>query len=95
MERHQKIATVIAAAIFAILSIRDGIDLALSDGLLLLMGLLPIVLYRWIAYFSSFGFPEVFAKDYGTENHPAPYAFFFWLLFLLLCLALLFGWQFQ
>ena len=91
MERHQQIAVLVASVVFAILTLRNGFDASIEDGALLLISLVPIMFYRLIAYFSGFGFPEVFAKDYGSENHPGPYAFFFWILFLILCLLLLFS----
>jgi hypothetical protein len=91
MERHQQIAVLIAGIVFSILTLRNGFDASIDEGVLLLISLVPILFYRLIAYLSGFGFPEVFAKDYGSENHSGPYAFFFWVLFLIVCLLLLFS----
>ena len=83
LDRHQKIA--IGLYLFTTLYVftRDDFDRALEQSFALLILLLPIIYYRFIAYYAGFGFPEVFAKDYGGENHPGPYAILFWIIFLL------------
>ena len=93
LERHQWIAVLIAFSVTAILWARDGQDRALAGGMVLLASLVPILFYRLLAWLAGFGFPEVFAKDYGSGNHPAPYAVFFWLLFLIVAAFLLFDWR--
>ena len=93
LERHQKIAIILFIAVAAFLLMRDGTDKALAGCLGLFATLLPIIFYRTIAYFAGFGFPEVFAKDYGSENHPGPYAFFFWVIFLLVAAVVVFEWS--
>ncbi|MEW8028701.1 MAG: hypothetical protein AB2806_13315 [Candidatus Thiodiazotropha sp.] len=48
---------------------------------------------RIIAFFSGFVFPEYFAKDFKSENHPGLYAHFFWILYLIACALIVFDWQ--
>ena len=93
MERHQLIALIIACAVFFFVWFRDGLDTALREGVVLLIVLLLIMFYRVIRYFAGFGFPEFFAADYGSANHPGPYAFFFWLVFVIVCLFMVFDWS--
>lgn len=92
-ERHQKIALGLFLAVAIALFFRDDFDKALARSLILCAALLPILFYRLIAYFAGFGFPEVFAKDYGSENHPGSYALFFWIVYLLVCAILIFEWS--
>jgi hypothetical protein len=68
-------------------------DEALAGIIILLIFLLHILFYRIIAFFSGFGFPEYFARDFKSENHPGPYAFFFWIIFLIGCLFIIFDWR--
>lgn len=82
IERHQLIATLIFLAVSAVIGLREGVEPMLRQGTVLLALLLPILFYRLLAWLSSFGFPEYFARDFGSENHPGPYAVFFWLVFL-------------
>ena len=94
-ERHQQIAVAIFAAVSLWVLWRDGWgDQTLGRILLMLVTLIPIMLYRLIAWLSSFGWPEWLAWDFGSENHPAPYAFFFWMLFLITCAYQIFQWSF-
>ncbi|MDJ0805585.1 MAG: hypothetical protein QNJ78_02010 [Gammaproteobacteria bacterium] len=81
--RHQKVA--IGLYLFTVLYLfaRDDFDRAVEQSLGLFLLLLGIIFYRQLAYLAGFGFPEVFAKDYGSENHPGPYALLFWIIFLL------------
>ena len=92
LERHQKIAIGLYLFTTAYLFARDDFDQALGKSLALLILLLFIIFYRIMADFAGFGFPEVFAKDYGSENHPGPYAFLFWILFLVAWAAVFFEW---
>lgn len=85
LEKHQRIALIIFAAVIGYAYWRDGSQEAFAKGLILLMFLLGILFYRITAFFSGFGFPEYFARDFGSENRPGPYAFFFWLLYLIAC----------
>ena len=64
---------------------RDPEQEALAKGLILLIFLLAILFYKVVAWFSGFGFPEYFARDFGSDNKPGPYAFFFWMLYLIAC----------
>ena len=93
METNKIFATAIWAGVVCVVWVRDGTDAALEKGSLLFALLLPVFFYRIIAWFAGFGFPEVFAKDYGTENNPGPYLVFFWLLFLIACLFIVFAWR--
>lgn len=93
LERHQLIAALIALGATALVWLRDGTEQALAAGTVLLILWLPIVFYRALAWLAGFGFPEIFARDYGSENHPGPYALFFWILFLLAALFILFDWR--
>ena len=90
MERHQLVALIIGLAVFCLVWLRDGLDTALREGVVLLFAFLLIMFYRVIRYFAGFGFPEFLASDYGSANHPGPYAFFFWILFLIVCLFMVF-----
>ena len=95
IERHQWIAAGIFAAVSLLLIARDGWGSeTLGRIMLLLVTLVPIIIYRLIAWLSSFGWPEWFAWDFGSENHPGPYAFFFWMLFLIACAYQVFQWSF-
>ncbi|MBT8422833.1 MAG: hypothetical protein KJP03_06930, partial [Gammaproteobacteria bacterium] len=82
MEKHQRNALLIFVAVLLYMLWRDGRDESLVKALVLFIFLAPILFYRFIAWLASFGFPEYFARDFGGENHPGPYAFFFWLLYL-------------
>ncbi|PVV13331.1 MAG: hypothetical protein B6D77_04570 [gamma proteobacterium symbiont of Ctena orbiculata] len=93
METHKLVAIAIFTCVALYTSIRDGIQDALPVNLILLIFLLPILFYRIIAFFSGFGFPEYFAKDFKSDNHPGPYAFFFWIIYLIACLFILFDWR--
>ncbi|MEN8177905.1 MAG: hypothetical protein ABFS39_04730 [Pseudomonadota bacterium] len=81
-DRHQKIAIGLYLFTVLYLFVRDDFEKALEQSVALFVLLLGIIYYRLIAYFAGFGFPEIFAKDYGSENHPGPYAVLFWILFL-------------
>ncbi len=83
LDRHQKIAIGLYLFTTLYLFVRDDFDKALGQSFALLILLLGIIYYRLIANFAGFGFPEAFARGYRTENHPAPYAVLFWILFLL------------
>ncbi len=93
LENHQKYALLIFAGVVGLIWLLDGKTEAVDDGAILFAFLIPIFAYRIIAFFSGFGFPEFFAKDFGSENNPGPYAFFFWVLYLIACLACIFDWQ--
>lgn len=90
MESHQRNALLIFVAVLLYAVWRDGRDEGLIKGLILFIFLVPIIFYRLVAWLSSFGFPEYFARDFGSDNHPGPYAFFFWLLFLIACAFIVF-----
>jgi hypothetical protein len=81
--RHKFIAISIFLVVTAFVFWRDEPSQALARTLILLVFLLGILLDRLVAFFSGFGFPEYFARDFGSENRPGPYAFFFWMLFLI------------
>ena len=91
LERHQKIATLICLATVALVLFREESEPGLERALLVLVALLPVLFYRLLAWLASFGFPEYFARYFGSRNHPGPYAVFFWLLFLAACLVVLVG----
>jgi len=94
IEKHQFVALLIFAGVSILIFIRDGAgDEALGRVILLFCFLVPLFLYRVVAYFASFGFMEYFASDYGSSNPTGPYAFFFWLLFLIACLFQIFEWS--
>lgn len=82
LDRHQKIALGLFLFTVIYLYARDELDTALGQSLVLFVLLLFIIFYRIIAYFAGFGFPEVFARDYRSANHPGPYALLFWILYL-------------
>ncbi|MCU7813534.1 MAG: hypothetical protein KZQ77_20205 [Candidatus Thiodiazotropha sp. (ex Notomyrtea botanica)] len=93
MERHKLIALTIFLFVSLYLGVRDGFEEAVAQQLILAVLLIPIFFYRVVAFFSGFGFPEYFARDFKSENHPGPYAIFFWLLFLITCLFMIFEWS--
>ena len=94
MENHQRNALMIFVGVVLFAIWRDGRDEGLLKGFVLLFFLLPIFFYRLVAWLSSFGFPEYFARDFGSENHPGPYAFFFWLVYLIACGVVIFDLSF-
>ncbi len=94
MERHQKIAILIACLVLAVMLRRDGFsEPTLGKAIILLTALVMILCYRLIVQASSWGFPEVLASDYGKDIAPEPYAVFFWILFLIVCAFQLFDWS--
>jgi len=90
METHQRNALLIFIAVLLYVVWRDGRDEGLLKGLVLFVFVVPIIFYRLMAWLSSFGFPEYFARDFGGDPHPGPYAFFFWLLYLIACALVIF-----
>ncbi|MCF6263014.1 MAG: hypothetical protein L3J24_05435 [Xanthomonadales bacterium] len=93
IEKHQLVATgVFVASSFCFFYLYESF-LAIEKSVLLFAALLPILLYKFLAWMSGFGFFEAFARDYGTENSPGPYAFFFWVLFIVVWLFLIFDWS--
>jgi len=91
MEKHQKIALLIFLAVVAIIYQRDGTsDRALASMAMTFIGLLGILFYRILAMMSGIGFRERLARDYGPPNHAGPYAFFCWMLYLIICVMLIF-----
>ncbi len=93
MEKHQAVAVLIFILVITFVGYRDGYEIAIEQGIILIQPLLAIIFYRLIARLSGIGFPECFAKDYGSENKSGPYAFFFWLLFIIVCLFIVFKWS--
>lgn len=94
IEKHQVVAVLIFVGVSVLVAIRDGTgNETLARIVVLLVFLVPLFLYRLVAYFSSVGFMEYFASDYGSENPAGVYAFFFWLLFLIACSFQLFEWS--
>ena len=93
MEKHQKVAVSLFLAMGIYASYRDGVSGSLIELAILAAFILPILFYRIIAYFSGFGFPEYFAKDFKSENNAGPYALFFWILFVLACAFIVFQWS--
>ena len=93
MDNHKKIALGLFIIVAFYASQRDGVNGAFRDIIALAVFLMPILFYRTIAYFSGFGFPEYFAKDFKSENHPGSYALFFWILYLIVCAVIIFEWS--
>jgi len=94
IERHQLAATGLFLAAAATVLWRDGpSDIAVAKILILFVVLLTIWFYRIFAWLASFGFPEYFARDFGSKNHPGPYAFFFWIIFLIFWAFFVFNWS--
>lgn len=85
MEKHQLVAIGIFLTVSLLSILREGFDVGIMRALVLGVFLLTILFYRIIAFFAGFGFPEYFAKDFKSKNHPGPYALFFWILFLIAC----------
>jgi hypothetical protein len=46
------------------------------DVVILVAFFVTLLLYRIVEYFSSFGFSEYFAKNFGPENRPGLNALF-------------------
>jgi len=91
VERHQKIAVVIFLLVAVIIYQREGTsDRALASMIMTTVGLLGILFYRILAMMSGIGFRERLARDYGSPNHAGPYAFFCWILYLIICVMLVF-----
>ena len=93
MEKHQIYAIGIFAAIAIPGTLKNGFSASWYQYSILLAFLLPILLYKVIAFFAAHGIPEYFARDYGSRNHPGPYALFFWMLYLVACAFILFDWS--
>jgi len=95
IEKHQ----MVAIGIFLVTSIYffsvNEHQLAMQKSVYLGASLIPIIFYRLIAWamLSGWGFPEIFSRVSGSKNHPGPYAFFFWILFILAWLFLVFDWS--
>jgi hypothetical protein len=82
LDRHQWVALGLYLFTLIYLFVRDDFERALAQSLALGLLLLLILGYRFIAHFAGLGFPEVFARDYGSDNRPEPYALLFWILYL-------------
>ncbi|MCP5142455.1 MAG: hypothetical protein H6926_00240 [Chromatiales bacterium] len=93
METHKLVAIAIYLMVAALAFSREASDVAAPKVIALGTVLLPILFYRIVAFFSGFGFPEYFAKDFKSPNHPGPYALFFWILFLIGCGMIVFRWS--
>ena len=93
METHKKTALILFLAVAAYVSLRDGFDEGLARIIFIAAFLVPILFYRTIALFSGFGFPEYFARDFKSDNHPGPYALFFWILYLVVGAFIVFDWS--
>jgi len=90
METHQKIATVVFLLVSAIALAIQGYNNSRMGVLCLFFAMLPIYFYRLIAEHAGIGWQESLARDFGGANHPGPYAFFFWLVFLIVAAMVLF-----
>jgi len=91
VERHQKIAFLIFLAVVAIIYQREGTtDRALASMAMTFIGLFGVLFYRILAMMSGMGFRERLASDYGSPNHAGPYALFCWILYLIICVMLVF-----
>ena len=94
MERHQFVAFVICLCVSAYVLLRDGPgDEAIARIIIVFVAFGLILFYRLVAFFGSVGFMEFFASDYGSNNSKGPYAFLFWLLFIIACLFQIFEWS--
>ena len=93
MDMHKKVALTLFLLSVWHVGEREGFDEALGGAIVLFAFLVPILFYRTIAYFSGFGFPEYFARDYGSANHAGPYALFFWILYLITSGFVVFEWS--
>ncbi len=95
LEKHQKIAILIFFLVMIIVGIRDSQNEFIGKAIILFVFLLTIMFYRFAAFLASFGFMEYLAKDFKSDNNPGPYAFFFWFVYIIVCLFLVFNWSFQ
>lgn len=94
LETHQRIACLLAAIGVLWVVVRDGwTDLAAARVILIGVCLVPILLYRLIAEWAPFGFMESLASDFRGPHHAGPYAFAFWLLFLIVLAFQVFDWS--
>jgi len=92
METHQRVAIGIFCGVALLVLLRDGAGEATWERLLvLLVVLVPILCYRLITELAGFGIPAMFASDRDSAR-PEPFAVFFWIVFLIVCVALVFGW---
>ncbi|MFK8012199.1 MAG: hypothetical protein AB8B80_09180 [Marinicellaceae bacterium] len=88
-EKHQKIAILIFTFLSLILYLREEQAEFQEKVALLFIFLLPILLYKLLAYLSSFGFLPSIASDannYKTE----PFAFLFWIIYLIAAFVIVF-----
>jgi hypothetical protein len=94
VERHQKIAVLLACLVLAVMLRRGGFsEPVLAKAIILLSALALILLYRLIVQANDWGFSESLASDFGMPQHPLPYAVFFWTLFLIVCAFQVFDWS--
>ncbi|MEW8506573.1 MAG: hypothetical protein AB2598_07690 [Candidatus Thiodiazotropha sp.] len=93
METQHKYALLLFVMVIVFSRLRYGFDEALVHTVVLAAFLVPLLFYRIVAFFSGFGFPEYFARDFKSENRPGPYALFFWILYLIACAFIVFDWS--
>ena len=92
METHQRVAIGIFLGVALLVLVRDGTGEAVWTQLLAPLILLVAILgYRLIVFFAGFGIPAIFASDRDSAR-PEPFAVLFWILYLLVCVALVAGW---
>ena len=95
MERHKSIAVALWALTSLLLLARHGaVDAAWGRILLLTMLLLPVLFYRTIAELARIGPMPWLASDFKSRNRALPFAFLFWLVFIIGVAAVLFDWSF-
>jgi len=90
MEKHQFIALLLFLSISVYLFQRDEFAQAKPEIILLAILTAAIIFYRLIANLNALDFMAYYAKDYDGPNHPAAYALFFWILFIIAALLMLF-----
>jgi hypothetical protein len=93
IEKHQKVALSIFAVLSALLFLKYEQTIAFRKATSLFLFLVPVLFYKVIRYFSGFGYRESHASDYGSENHAGAYAFFFWMVYIIVCCGVYFDWR--
>jgi hypothetical protein len=89
LEKHQKIAILIFIILSLILFLREDQTELLQKIALLFLFLLAILLYKLLAFLSSFGFLPSMASD-ANNFKTGPFAFLFWVIFVIACYVIVF-----
>ena len=89
LEKHQKVAILIFITLSLILFLREDHTELNQNIALLFLFLLPILLYKLLAFLSSLGFLPSMASD-ANNFKTGPFAFLFWVVYLIAAYVIIF-----